>query len=81
MKTHDRWEEFKGQLHNWLIQGGKDLHNHVVPAFPAFVHGVDQPGTPLNMSNTPQERPSFEETIQKPPVRAAEAGTDAGMEL
>jgi hypothetical protein len=28
-------------------QGAKDLHNHIVPAFPAYSHGVDEPGTPL----------------------------------
>jgi hypothetical protein len=55
----ERWEELKGQFVAWMAEGAKDLHNQIVPAFPTYTHGVDQPGTPTNMG--PPEKPSFDD--------------------
>lgn len=77
----ERWAELKSQAMEWLAQGAKDLHNHVVPAFPTYSQGVDELGTPLNMPVTPA-KPTFEETIARhAPSHAAEPAADKGMEL
>ena len=61
-------------------QGAKDLHNHIVPAFPVYTHGVDEPGTPL----TPQFS-SFDDKVASvaPPSPAAgkEPEQDKGVDL
>jgi hypothetical protein len=65
-------------------QGAKDLHNAIVPAFPAYVHGTDEPGQPLNPSGIPQPKLSFEQSMaaQAPAPAAAPAKVqDQGMEL
>jgi hypothetical protein len=41
-------QELGGQAKAAYREGAKDLWNAVVPAFPANVHGVDEPGTPLS---------------------------------
>lgn len=78
------------QFKNWVVQGAKDLHNHIIPAFPAFVHGVDQPGTPQNLDVQPAdaawsqaESRSFEQTLaaQKPAITPTQQPPDKGMEL
>ena len=78
------------QFRNWVIEGAKDLHNKIVPAFPAYVHGVDQPGTPQNLNVAPADAAlpaassrSFEQTLasQKPSIEATQQPPDRGMEL
>lgn len=56
-------------------QGAKDLHNNIVPAFPTYAHGVDEPGTPLNPA------PAAEPPTGQPVVRQAEKEQDKGIEL
>ncbi len=65
-------------------QGAKDLHNNIVPAFPTYAHGVDEPGTPLNPYGPAGGKPSFEQSLaaQAPsPAPAAAKEQDKGMEL
>jgi hypothetical protein len=47
MSFRSRWKELQGEFGAWFRQGAIDLHNRIVPAFPANGHGVDAPGTPL----------------------------------
>ena len=79
----ERFEELKGQAMEFLAQGAKDLHNHVVPAFPTYVHGVDELGTPLNMPTEGAAKPSFEETLARhaPPMPSRDIQADKGIEL
>ena len=84
--VHERWAEFKGQFKAWLAEGAKDLHNHVVPAFPTQTQGVDQPGTPLSMPSEAEAggKPSFEMSFQRSnPAPAPQPApvADQGMEL
>jgi hypothetical protein len=78
------------QFTNWVVQGAKDLHNHIVPAFPQYVHGVDQPGTPQNLNVEPADASlsqansrNFEQTLaaQKPAITPSQEPPAKGMEM
>lgn len=60
------WTTFKA----WVAEGAKDLHNNIVPAFPAYAHGVDEPGTPQNNRAEP-ERASFADRLAQLPETPA----------
>jgi hypothetical protein len=80
---HSKFPPLFDQFKNWVVEGAKDLHNHIVPAFPAYVHGVEQPGTPQNLNVQQSDNRTFEQTLasQKPAIEPAAQPPDKGMEL
>lgn len=68
-----------------IRRGSKDLHNNIIPAFPAYAHGVDEPGTPLNPGATPEAEPkgAFTLAVHRQSFSAAMPANeqDKGIEL
>jgi hypothetical protein len=73
--TQRAWDFWVTQAH----AAAKDLHNNIVPAFPTYAQGVDEPGTPLNPYGPKQ---SFEEKVAKVVSTSPATGKeqDKGME-